>query len=288
MSSPSGETPRPQLGAGRAHPHAAPERTFPSSAPREPGAGQVPWAVPAGPGAGTAPPARTALPHRVLARRIPPSRPPSELLPTALPLLARPGPPGAGPGTPGPSGWRDSGPGGGGAGGLAPQATWSGRDAAESRVNQPLQGLGVSCGREAGQGCGLAGAAHSAGRGRALGPAEARESARPFKARPETRGSPRRELPAPLALPPAVQGSLPPGRSGLLPTSPPEIRDMGTPTWPRVLYPEAAVSRTILFGWVLVQLAGASGEWHLPPEPTGHAALGRGPVLAAEVSPGCT
>ncbi|ELK06359.1 tissue factor [Pteropus alecto] len=34
---------------------------------------------------------------------------------------------------------------------------------------------------------------------------------------------------------------------------------MATPTWPWVPYPEAAVSRTILFGWVLVQLAGASG-----------------------------
>lgn len=34
---------------------------------------------------------------------------------------------------------------------------------------------------------------------------------------------------------------------------------MATPTWPRVPYPEAAVSRTIFFGWVLVQLAGASG-----------------------------
>ncbi|XP_016013936.1 tissue factor [Rousettus aegyptiacus] len=34
---------------------------------------------------------------------------------------------------------------------------------------------------------------------------------------------------------------------------------MATPTWPRVPYPEAVVSRTIFFGWVLVQLAGASG-----------------------------
>ncbi|KAM7099815.1 tissue factor [Molossus nigricans] len=32
-----------------------------------------------------------------------------------------------------------------------------------------------------------------------------------------------------------------------------------TPTRPRVLCPEAAVSRTLLLGWVLVQVAGASG-----------------------------
>lgn len=37
------------------------------------------------------------------------------------------------------------------------------RGAVESRVNHPLQGLGVSYREEAGQGCGLAGAAHSDG-----------------------------------------------------------------------------------------------------------------------------
>lgn len=56
---------------------------------------------------------------------------------------------------------------------------------------------------------------------------------------------------------------------------------MATPTWSRVPYPEAVVSRTIFFGWVLVQLAGASGEWHLPPAPIGHPALRRGDC------PGC-
>lgn len=37
------------------------------------------------------------------------------------------------------------------------------RDAVESRVNHPFQGLGVSYGEEAGQGCGLTGAAHNDG-----------------------------------------------------------------------------------------------------------------------------
>lgn len=80
------------------------------------------------------------------------------------------------------------------------------RGAVESRVNHSLQGLGVSYAEEAGQGCGLAGAAHSGGEGgvesrgeagRALGTAEARVSDPPFIERPETLGSPRRELPAP-------------------------------------------------------------------------------------------
>uniref|UniRef100_G1PUG2 Tissue factor n=2 Tax=Myotis lucifugus TaxID=59463 RepID=G1PUG2_MYOLU len=35
--------------------------------------------------------------------------------------------------------------------------------------------------------------------------------------------------------------------------------DMASPTGPRVTCPEAAVSRTLLLGWVLVQVAGASG-----------------------------
>lgn len=37
---------------------------------------------------------------------------------------------------------------------------------------------------------------------------------------------------------------------------------MTTPTGPPVPCPEAAVARTLLLGWVLVQVAGASGEWH--------------------------
>ncbi|KAK1339760.1 hypothetical protein QTO34_018316, partial [Cnephaeus nilssonii] len=38
-----------------------------------------------------------------------------------------------------------------------------------------------------------------------------------------------------------------------------QLLDMASPTGPRLTCPEAAVSRTLLLGWVLVQVAGASG-----------------------------
>jgi len=34
---------------------------------------------------------------------------------------------------------------------------------------------------------------------------------------------------------------------------------METPTWPRVPCPEAAVARMLVLGWLLLQVAGASG-----------------------------
>lgn len=45
---------------------------------------------------------------------------------------------------------------------------------------------------------------------------------------------------------------------------------MATPNGPRVPCPQAAVARALLFGLVLIQVAGVAGEW-LPPR----RALGR-------------
>lgn len=106
----------------------------------------------------------------------------------------------------------------------------------------------------------------SAGRAR---DAEARASARPFIARPAP--PPHTRLPARLPLLPRGRSrpelSLPPaGRTE--PSRPRhQLADMASPAGPRVTCREAAVSRTLLLllGWVLVQVAGASGEWQPPP-----------------------
>lgn len=60
-----------------------------------------------------------------------------------------------------------------------------------------------------------------------------------------------------------------------------QFTDMATPTGVPVPGSEAAVSRTLLLGWVLVQMAGASGKWHLPLEHLGRAARRRGTVRLA-------
>lgn len=100
-----------------------------------------------------------------------PSPAPQELLPTLPPFL----PHRLQPTQAGPPDRRPRGPGGHGAGepgGLAPLGTWSCQrprgslalsGAVESGVNHSFQGLGVSYGQEAGQGCGFAGAAHRDG-----------------------------------------------------------------------------------------------------------------------------
>ncbi|XP_057574052.1 tissue factor isoform X2 [Hippopotamus amphibius kiboko] len=65
---------------------------------------------------------------------------------------------------------------------------------------------------------------------------------------------------APPAQPPQPpRFPSPRGAHGILQTSLRQLVDMATPTRRRVPCPEAAVARALLFGWVLVQVAGAAG-----------------------------
>lgn len=165
---------------------------------------------------------------------------------------------------------------------LEPPKGTSARRRVESRVNQPLQALGVSYGRGRDQGGASPGPAHRAsGAGLGAGRREERRGRargslkRAGPGLPQTQGSPRpsrsnRRPQAPPAhhpsLPGAVESSRPRG----------QLLDMATPTGPPVSCPKAAVARALLLGWVLVQVAGATGEWHPPLEALGRSTGRRG------------
>lgn len=177
---------------------------------------------------------------------------------------------------------------------------WGGSDMLggtfESRVNHPLQGLGSFLPGGGGAGVWIrrglpprrrrpgGGGESGGGAGRAPGTAEARASCG-FIALP-ARGSPVSGSPRPASFPPAAPRRPQPNLSSLPgPLESSRLRrqftDMATPTGVPVPGPETAVSRTLLLGWVLVQMAGASGKWHPPPEHLGRAARRRGTVRLA-------
>lgn len=123
----------------------------------------------------------------------------------------------------------------------------------------------------------LAGGGESGGgAGAAAGPAEAPACEGLFKAR-RARAPTDSGFLAPLLLHPAAPGASSPTSAASPPPQPPgrkessrprrQLVNMATPTGPRVPCYEAAVARALLFGWVLVRVAGATGEWHPPPHP---------------------
>ena len=135
-----------------------------------------------------------------------------------------------------------------------------------------------SPGAAQGGGWSLAGGGESGGgAGAGAGPAEARACVGLFKARRAQAPTDSGFL-APLLLHPAAPGASSPTSAASRPPQPPgrkesprprrQLVNMATPTGPRVPCSEAAVARALLFGWVLVRVAGATGEWHPPPTPS--------------------